>query len=139
MRTERREDMMANMTKNRPLSPHLQIYRFVPTMAMSIVHRITGGALYFGTVLVAAWLIAAASGEEYFNYVNWFFGSIVGQVILFGYTWAMLHHLLGGLRHIMWDLGYGFDKEFSTLLAKANLVASITLTVLVWAVVLIVR
>lgn len=130
---------MANMTKNRPLSPHLQIYRFVPTMAMSIVHRITGGALYFGTVLVAAWLIAAASGEEYFNYVNWFFGSIVGQVILFGYTWAMLHHLLGGLRHIMWDLGYGFDKEFSTLLAKANLVASITLTVLVWAVVLIVR
>jgi succinate dehydrogenase / fumarate reductase, cytochrome b subunit len=139
MRTERREDMMANMTKNRPLSPHLQIYRFVPTMAMSIVHRITGAALYFGTVLVAAWLIAAASGEEYFNYVNWFFGSIVGQVILFGYTWAMLHHLLGGLRHIMWDLGYGFDKEFSTLLAKANLVASIALTVLVWAVVLIVR
>ena len=130
---------MANMTKNRPLSPHLQIYRFVPTMAMSIVHRITGGALYFGTVLVAAWLIAAASGEEYFNYVNWFFGSIVGQVILFGYTWAMLHHLLGGLRHIMWDLGYGFDKDFSTLLAKANLVASIALTVLVWAVVLIVR
>jgi succinate dehydrogenase / fumarate reductase cytochrome b subunit len=139
MRTERREDMMANMTKNRPLSPHLQIYRFVPTMAMSIVHRITGGALYFGTVLVAAWLIAAASGEEYFNYVNWFFGSIVGQVILFGYTWAMLHHLLGGLRHIMWDLGYGFDKDFSTLLAKANLVASVALTVLVWAVVLIVR
>lgn len=130
---------MANMTKNRPLSPHLQIYRFVPTMAMSIVHRITGGALYFGTVLVAAWLIAAASGEEYFNYVNWFFGSIVGQVILFGYTWAMLHHLLGGLRHIMWDLGYGFDKDFSTLLAKANLVASVALTVLVWAVVLIVR
>lgn len=130
---------MANMTKNRPLSPHLQIYRFVPTMAMSIVHRITGGALYFGTVLVAAWLIAAASGEEYFSYVNWFFGSIVGQVILFGYTWAMLHHLLGGLRHIMWDLGYGFDKDFSTLLAKANLVASVALTVLVWAVVLIVR
>lgn len=130
---------MANMTKNRPLSPHLQIYRFVPTMAMSIIHRITGGALYVGTVLVAAWLISAASGEEYFAYVNWFFGSIVGQLILFGYTWAMLHHLIGGLRHIMWDLGYGFDKEFATLLAKANLVASIALTVLVWAVVLIVR
>ena len=130
---------MANMTKNRPLSPHLQIYRFVPTMAMSIVHRITGGALYFGTVLVAAWLIAAASGEQAFNYVNWFFGSIVGQLILFGYTWALLHHLLGGLRHIMWDLGYGFEKEFSTKLAKASLVASVVLTVLVWVVVLIVR
>lgn len=130
---------MANVTKNRPLSPHLQIYKFIPTMAMSIVHRITGGALYFGTILVAAWLIAAASGEEYFNQVNWFFGSLVGQIILFGYTWALIHHLLGGLRHIMWDLGYGFEKEFSTMLAKANLVASIALTVLVWAVVLLVR
>ncbi|SIQ67329.1 succinate dehydrogenase subunit C [Rhizobium sp. RU35A] len=130
---------MANMTKNRPLSPHLQIYRFTPTMAMSIVHRITGGALYFGTVLVAAWLIAAASGEQAFNAVNWFFGSFVGQVILFGYTWAILHHMLGGLRHIMWDLGYGFEKHFSTKLAKASVVASVALTVLVWAVVLIVR
>ena len=130
---------MANVTNNRPLSPHLQIYRFIPTMAMSIVHRITGGALYFGTILVAAWLLAAASCEQTFNQVNWFFGSIVGQVILFGYTWAMLHHLLGGLRHLMWDLGYGFEKETSTLLAKANLVASIVLTVVVWAIVLIVR
>ncbi len=130
---------MANVTKNRPLSPHLQVYKFTPTMAMSIVHRITGGALYFGTVLVAAWLIAAASGEEYFNQVNALFGSLVGQIILFGYTWALLHHLLGGLRHIMWDLGYGFEKEFSTRLAKLNLVASIGLTVLVWVAVLLVR
>jgi len=130
---------MANVTKNRPLSPHLQVYKFTPTMAMSIVHRITGGALYFGTVLVAAWLIAAASGEEYFNQVNALFGSLVGQIILFGYTWALLHHLLGGLRHIMWDLGYGFEKEFSTKLAKANLVASIGLTILVWVAVLLVR
>ena len=130
---------MANVTNNRPLSPHLQIYKFIPTMAMSIVHRITGGALYFGTLLVAAWLISAASGEEYFNWVNWLFGSIIGQLVLFGYTWALLHHLLGGLRHIMWDLGYGFEKEFSTKLAKGNLVASIALTLLVWAIVLIVR
>ncbi|WP_117195013.1 succinate dehydrogenase, cytochrome b556 subunit [Rhizobium terrae] len=130
---------MANVTNNRPLSPHLQIYKFIPTMAMSIVHRITGGALYFGTLLVAAWLIAAASGEGYFNLVNGLFGSIIGQIVLFGYTWAVLHHLLGGLRHIMWDIGYGFEKEFSTMLAKANLVASIALTVVVWAIVLIVR
>ena len=130
---------MANVTKNRPLSPHLQVYKFTPTMAMSIVHRITGGALYFGTVLVAAWLIAAASGEEYFNQVNALLRSLVGQIILFGYTWALLHHLLGGLRHIMWDLGYGFEKEFSTRLAKLNLIASIGLTVLVWVAVLLVR
>jgi succinate dehydrogenase / fumarate reductase cytochrome b subunit len=138
-RIRRREVLMANVTNNRPLSPHLQVYRFIPTMAMSIVHRITGGALYFGTILVAAWLIAAASGEERFNQVNWLFGSIIGQIVLFGYTWALIHHLLGGLRHIMWDLGYGFEKEFSTKLAKGSLVASIVLTVLVWAIVLIVR
>ena len=130
---------MANVTKNRPLSPHLQVYKFIPTMAMSIVHRITGGALYFGTILVAIWLIAAASGEEAFNQVNALFGSLIGQVILFAYTWALLHHLLGGLRHIMWDLGYGFEKEFSTKLAKANLAASIALTILVWIVVVMVR
>lgn len=130
---------MANVTNNRPLSPHLQIYKFIPTMAMSIMHRITGGALYFGTILVAVWLVAAASGEQYFNQVNGLFGSLVGQIILFGYTWALLHHLLGGLRHIMWDLGYGFGTEFSTKLAKANLVASIALTVLVWVAVLLVR
>ncbi|MCJ8520201.1 succinate dehydrogenase / fumarate reductase cytochrome b subunit [Pseudorhizobium tarimense] len=130
---------MANVTKNRPLSPHLQVYKFIPTMAMSIMHRITGAVLYFGTVFVAAWLIAAASGEESFNQINGLFGSLVGQIILFGYTWALLHHLLGGLRHIMWDLGYGFEKEFSTMLAKANLAASVGLTVLIWIVVLVVR
>jgi succinate dehydrogenase / fumarate reductase cytochrome b subunit len=108
-------------------------------MAMSIVHRITGGALYFGTILVAAWLIAAASGEEYFDQVNWLFGSILGQIVLFGYTWAMIHHLFGGLRHMMWDLGYGFEKEFSTKLAIGSLIASIVLTVIVWAIVLFVR
>ncbi|WP_281977261.1 succinate dehydrogenase, cytochrome b556 subunit [Pseudorhizobium flavum] len=130
---------MANVTKNRPLSPHLQVYRFIPTMAMSIMHRITGAALYFGMILIAAWLVAAASGEESFNQANALFGSLVGQIILFGFTWALLHHLLGGLRHIMWDLGYGFEKEFSTTLAKANLAASIALTILVWIVVVMVR
>nr|CAD6620512.1 succinate dehydrogenase, cytochrome b556 subunit [Rhizobium sp. Khangiran2] len=130
---------MANVTKNRPLSPHLQVYRFIPTMAMSIMHRITGAALYFGMILIAAWLVAAASGEESFNQANALFGSLVGQIILFGFSWALLHHLLGGLRHIMWDLGYGFEKEFSTKLAKANLAASIALTILVWIVVVMVR
>jgi succinate dehydrogenase / fumarate reductase cytochrome b subunit len=139
MPLQRREVLMANVTKNRPLSPHLQVYRFIPTMAMSIMHRITGAALYFGMILIAAWLVAAASGEKSFNQANALFGSLVGQIILFGFTWALLHHLLGGLRHIMWDLGYGFEKEFSTKLAKANLAASIALTILVWIVVVMVR
>ena len=130
---------MANLTKNRPLSPHLQIYKPIPTMVMSIVHRITGGALYFGTLLVVWWLVAAASGEAYFNWVSWFMGTLIGKLILFGYTWALVHHMLGGLRHFMWDLGYGFDKHFSTKLAKATLVGSICLTVLIWVIGYLVR
>jgi succinate dehydrogenase / fumarate reductase cytochrome b subunit len=125
---------MTNATGNRPLSPHLQIYKFIPTMAMSIIHRITGGALYFGTVLVAWWLIAAASGPDYFEFVNMIFGSIIGRLVLFGYTWALMHHLLGGLRHFLWDLGYGLEKHTSTKLAWANLAGSVVLTVLVWIV-----
>ena len=130
---------MANVTQNRPLSPHLQIYKPIPTMVMSIVHRITGGALYFGTVLVAWWLIAAATGQGYFDLVNWIFGTIVGRIILFGYTWALLHHMLGGFRHFFWDLGYGFDPAVSTRVAKLMLVASICLTVLVWIVGIVIR
>ncbi|MGV1758566.1 succinate dehydrogenase, cytochrome b556 subunit [Rhizobium sp. AC27/96] len=130
---------MANVTQNRPLSPHLQIYKPIPTMVMSIVHRITGGALYFGTVLVAWWLIAAATGQGYFDLVNWILGTIVGRIILFGYTWALLHHMLGGFRHFFWDLGYGFDPAVSTRVAKLMLVASICLTVLVWIVGIVIR
>lgn len=130
---------MANVSKNRPLSPHLQIYKPIPTMVMSIVHRITGGALYFGTILVAWWLVATSMGAAEFEWVNWFMGSLVGKVILFGYTWALVHHMLGGLRHFMWDLGYGFEKSFSTKLAKANLIGSICLTVLIWIVGYVIR
>ena len=80
----------------RPLSPHLQSYRVTLTMAMSIVHRITGVALYFGTLLLAWWLIAAASGPAAYSHVQAFTGSFIGRLIVFGYTWALLHHLLSG-------------------------------------------
>lgn len=130
---------MANVTNNRPLSPHLQIYKPIPTMVMSILHRITGGALYFGTILVAWWLIAAASGPDYFEFVNGIFGSWIGRLILLGYTWALVHHMLGGLRHFMMDFGYGLEKELSTRLAKLQVVASVALTVLIWIVAFLVR
>ena len=125
---------MAQPMKNRPLSPHLSIYKPIPTMVMSIMHRITGAALYVGTLLVAWWLIAAASGEGYYDFVSAIFGSIPGRIVLLGYTWALVHHALGGLRHFLWDFGYGFEKSFSTMLAKANLAASLALTVLIWIV-----
>lgn len=117
---------------DRPLSPHLQIYKPIPTMMMSIVHRITGVALYVGTILVAWWLIAAASGPDYFALVNGFFGSWLGVLILFGYTWALIHHMLGGLRHFAWDLGHLFGKSTSTKLAYATIAASVALTLVIW-------
>lgn len=127
------------LNSNRPLSPHLQVYRLIPTMAMSIIHRITGSALYFGTVLVAWWLIAAAAGPDYFNFVNAIYGSIIGQLVLFGYTWALIHHMLGGIRHLIWDTGAMFDKKSATAMAWATLAGSITLTILVWIVGYMVR
>ncbi|MEO1987788.1 MAG: succinate dehydrogenase, cytochrome b556 subunit [Martelella sp.] len=129
---------MATPTSNRPLSPHLQVYRFIPTMAMSIIHRITGGAMYFGTILLAAWLVSAAMGKDAFDCVSWFFGSWLGLLILFGYTWALVHHLLGGLRHFAWDLGHGLGKEFTTKLAIALPFVSVAVTVLLWIVGLLV-
>ena len=93
----------------RPLSPHLQIYSPLINMVMSIVHRITGMALYFGTLLLAWWLIAAATGPDQFAIVNSLLGSPLGLLVLLGYTWAFMHHLLGGLRHLIWDTGLGLS------------------------------
>ena len=116
----------------RPLSPHLQIYRPMLTMMMSIVHRITGGALYFGTLILAWWLIAAASGPNAYAKLEWFAGSLIGRLILFGYTWALIHHMLGGIRHLIWDTGRGLGPTEREWLAAANLIGSIVITLILW-------
>ena len=89
-------------------------------------------ALYAGTLLVAWWLIAAASGPAYFEWVNGIYGSFLGRLILFGFTFALIHHMLGGVKHLFWDMGYGFEKTFATRVAKMQPVAAAILTVLVW-------
>lgn len=122
----------ADLRGNRPLSPHLQIYKPILTMVMSILHRITGAALYFGTVLLAWWLIAAAAGPSYFDFVNGIYGSFIGRLILFGFTWALVHHMLGGLRHFIWDMGAGFGKEAREWMAKATIIGSVSLTLILW-------
>src|ERR1700745_2130924 len=91
-----------NAGAKRPLSPHLSIYKPMLTMMMSIVHRITGFGLYFGTLLVAWWLIAAASSPNAYAGIGSFMSSFFGRFILFGYTWALVHHMLGGIRHLIW-------------------------------------
>jgi succinate dehydrogenase / fumarate reductase, cytochrome b subunit len=118
----------------RPLSPHLQIYRPMLTMMMSIMHRITGAALYFGVTLLVWWLTAASTSNEYFDVVQGFFGHWFGRLVLFGFTWALIHHTLGGLRHLLWDTGRGFELKTVELLARANLAGSIGLTILLWIV-----
>ncbi|WP_417668405.1 succinate dehydrogenase, cytochrome b556 subunit [Roseibium sp.] len=122
----------ADLRGNRPLSPHLQIYKPILTMVMSILHRITGAALYFGTLLLAWWLIAAAAGPAYFDFVNEIYGSIIGRLVLFGFTWALVHHMLGGLRHFIWDMGAGFGRDAREWLARATIIGSVTLTILLW-------
>jgi succinate dehydrogenase / fumarate reductase cytochrome b subunit len=118
----------------RPLSPHLQIYRFTITMAMSIVHRITGMALYVGMLVLVAWLLAAAIGGGAYDALAWLYASWLGQLVLFGYTWALFHHLLGGVRHFVWDTIHGLEPGQREGLAWATLAGSIVLTLLVWLV-----
>jgi succinate dehydrogenase / fumarate reductase, cytochrome b subunit len=127
---------MADNSKpsERPLSPHLQIYKPMLTMVMSILHRITGAALYVGTLILAWWLIAGATGPAAFATAQWFLGTWFGKLVLFGYTWALMHHMLGGIRHFVWDTGHGFGVREREWLAKATIAGSCVLTVLIWIV-----
>lgn len=119
--------------RERPLSPHLQIYTPLINMVMSILHRITGAALYLGTLILAWWLIAAATSPQYFDYVSSLLGSWPGLVVLIGYTWALIHHMLGGVRHFIWDLGYGYDHATIDMLSWGTIVVSVLLTAAIWA------
>lgn len=117
---------------NRPLSPHLQIYKPQWTWIPSILYRASGIALSVGSLLLVYWLIALASGPDAFATAQAVFGSILGQILLFGFTLALMYHLLGGIRHLLWDAGLGFEIKTAELGAKLVVVGSIVLTVLVW-------
>ena len=116
----------------RPLSPHLDIYRFTLTMAMSIAHRITGVGLYVGVLLLAWFLLAASTDAANFAVFSGFIHSILGRLILFGFTWALFHHMLGGVRHFIWDAGFGLDDPLREQLAQATLAGGFVLTLIVW-------
>lgn len=120
-------------TADRPLSPHIWIYKWPITMGTSILHRITGVGLAFGTLLLAWWLVAAASGPvEYAVFqdfaFNWF-----GRFILFGFTVALMFHLFNGIRHLFWDFGLGFKVPAATRNSVAVYVLTIVATWIVWA------
>jgi len=116
----------------KPMSPHLSIFRPYVNMVLSIMHRITGVVNYWGSLLLTAWLISAAMGEQPFNAVSAFIGSPLGLIILVGFTWSVMHHMLGGIRHFIWDTGHGFSLPTVRALSWATLFGSVTLTGMIW-------
>jgi succinate dehydrogenase / fumarate reductase, cytochrome b subunit len=126
--------MSGSKPKARPLSPHLQIYRPMLSMTMSIMHRITGVVLAFGMIGLVWWLTAASISDGYFDLVQGFFYHWFGRLVLFGFTWALMHHMLGGLRHFIWDTGRGFELTTVEWLVRANVFGSVLLTILIWVI-----
>jgi succinate dehydrogenase / fumarate reductase cytochrome b subunit len=120
---------------DRPLSPHLQIYRWYFTMALSIAHRATGIGLAAGLVLLTWWLLALASGPEAFATVQAVTGSWIGVLVLFLWTFALFYHMGNGVRHLVWDFGYGFDLDVARYSGIAVLVFAGAMTAIVWLVV----
>jgi len=114
----------------RPLSPHLTIYRPQMSSMTSIFVRITGVALTLGFVLIVWWLLAAATSPEYFAVVNGFLTSWFGTLVLVGSLWALWYHTLGGIRHLIWDMGYGFDLKTADLMGYIMIGGSFVLTAL---------
>ncbi len=116
----------------RPLSPHLQVYKPQLTSVLSIVHRLTGVGLAVGTLFLTWWLIAAAIGPGAFAAAQAFYGSWFGYLVLFGFSVCLFYHLCNGVRHLVWDLGYGFDIENVYRSGWTMLAAAVTLTVVAW-------
>lgn len=119
-------------TDPRPLSPHLQIYRWQLTSVLSILHRASGVALSVGTLLLVWWLVAAASGPVSYVDVQRFLGSWIGLVLLFGWSLALFYHLCNGLRHLWWDTGRGLDLRSVYASGWAVLAATALLTAIAW-------
>ncbi len=116
----------------RPLSPHLQVYRPQMTSVLSIMNRVTGLAASAGTVLLVWWLAAAAAGPAAFEHVQWFIGTPVGLFMLFGWTASLMYHFWGGLRHLAWDAGWGYELDKTHLTGWLTIGATVVSTVLIW-------
>ncbi len=119
-------------SQNRPLSPHLQIYRPQLTSMLSILHRIAGVGLSAGTLVLVAWLAAIAAGPEAYRSAELLMGSFVGRLLLFGWTLALFYHLFNGIRHLFWDLGKGLELPEVYRSGWAVLVATLGFTLLSW-------
>lgn len=118
--------------KQRPLSPHLQVYRPQLTSVLSILHRLTGIALALGTLLLVYWLAAVSGGAESFAAAQAFLASWIGRLLLFGWTFSLFYHLLNGIRHLGWDAGWGFELPTVYVTGWLVVAASAVLTLVTW-------
>jgi len=120
-----------NDSKN-PLSPHLQIYRWQISSLLSITHRITGILNLLGLIFISAWISSAGIGENLFEYFSVFLKSFIGKFILIGFTWSISYHLLSGIRHFFWDLGYGYEIKTVNISGVIVIISSLLLTIFLW-------
>jgi succinate dehydrogenase / fumarate reductase cytochrome b subunit len=120
----------------RPTSPHLTIYRWPITMTLSILHRATGVAMSIGLIVLTAWLAAAAAGPEIYDQVAALLSTLVGRIMLIGWSFSFFFHLANGLRHLVWDTGRGFEKRQTNASAWLAIIAALVLTAVYWIVLL---
>ena len=120
-----------NDSKN-PLSPHLQIYRWQISSLVSIIHRITGILNFLGLIFISAWISSAGIGENLFEYFSIFLKSFIGKFVLIGFTWSISYHLLSGIRHLFWDLGYGYEIKTANFSGILVILSSLILTIVLW-------
>jgi succinate dehydrogenase / fumarate reductase cytochrome b subunit len=123
---------MSEWTDKRPMSPHMQVWKWHVTMLGSILHRMTGIANYIGAALVVAWLFAITLGEESYNQFAGIVGSIPGQLILFGFTVSVVYHALNGIRHLVWDAGHGFTPKLASFTGTLVILLAILGAVAFW-------
>jgi len=120
-----------NDSKN-PLSPHLQIYRWQVSSLVSITHRITGILNLLGLIFICIWISSAGISQNLFEFYSFFLKSFFGKFILIGFTWSMSYHLLSGVRHFFWELGYGYEIKTANISGIVVIVSSLFMTVLLW-------
>ncbi len=121
------------MTDNQnPLSPHLQIYRWHISSLLSITHRISGVINLLALILIFFWLIFLSLGENNYQSFLLIINSFIGKFILIGFTWSMSFHLLSGIRHLVWDLGYGFEIRTANITGVIVIISSLALTIIFW-------
>lgn len=119
-------------TKERPLSPHLQVYKWQLSSLLSITHRLTSVINTAGISIICFWIISLYLGENCYKYFSIFISSLIGKFVLVGFTWSFCYHLLNGIRHLFWDLGYGYELKTANLSGTLVLLSSFLVTLALW-------